>query len=345
MIEIDRTQFRDALRLVGRVANPKSLLASHQATTLATHDGRLTLEAQNDFEFVSTSIACKGPDKLNLSAHASNVLARIETSEAESVRLDIDKDMLRIRSGSATWKLHQLEVGPMPTDLPSEMKEVDGKKLTAAIRRVIGSASTDFSRPHINGIIFAGGSAWGFDGASILRASVDVSIEKPFIVPLVFAKMLTGLHESTWQIGVTSRYIAIRAGSSLVASRRPATEPTDIVRARSGVSPSDRECIVPVAGFLASVRAASVSDKDLSLTVENEHLVVRTINGDTATVPCEGDLHGVTVAAERLVVALSGVTSDEVKLGTSPDPEPVQLTQADGSFEAIISPLRPQVSK
>lgn len=354
MIEVSRTALREALELVASVARPDAANPTYQTVTILAAEGRLTFEAQSEFEVVRTSCECtiKGdPGPLaRFAIRPASLLARVSAVNSQEVRIDTEKKpdsfVVRVRAGTACWRLETLECGVFPTDLPTDMHPIDGAAFAAAFSRVQWAASADSSRPNLHGIIVVPGFAFASDGVVMARVALEHAEREPFIAPLRLAKVLAKEGETVRSLGITSRYIAIEFGASLYASRRPAAEPAPVEKVFAKILADEPAyaCRVVAKDLAACVVAATVGgreSKELDIESIGESLVLRTPTGDTASAKCDGNAPTMTVVAEQIKSALSGCTQHEAILKRSKEAhDPLTIHQDDGSYVALLMPMR-----
>lgn len=358
MIEVERAKLKEALELVATVARPDAANPVLQTVTIITEKDRLIFEAQSEFEVVRTSCESKltgDAGKLaRFAIRPASLLARIGTVHVDTVRIDAEKKTdgfaVRVRAGTACWRIEPFDPGPFPDDLPTELRPIDGEAFAKAFSRVLWAVCNDSSRPQFHGIIVVPkrdgvGYAFSTDGNAIARVRLDHEETSPFIAPLCLAKMLSSKGASVRSLGITSRYIAIEFGNSLYASRRPAAEPGAVETVFGMKLGIDQvyECRVVAKDLAGAIVAATVGGKE-SKEVDIENIggdfIVRTPSGDTATAKCEGDAPSMTVRVDQIKDALSGCSEPVAILKRAKDPtEPLFVHQEDGSYVALLVPV------
>ncbi len=360
MIEVERLKLKEALELVSVVARPDASNPVYQTATILAADGRLTFEAQGDHEIARTSCEAKITGDVGKLARfaikPASLLARIGTVNTENVRIDAEKKgdgfMVRVRAGTACWRLDPSEPGEFPSDLPTELAPIDGAAVAAAFSRVQWAANEDTSRPEFNGIIVVPGFAMATNGSGrAARVALEHAQAEHFIAPLCLAKMVTSKAEAVRSLGITSRYIAIEFGVSLYASRRPWNSPPALAPIFAKVlgDAVAYECRVAAKDLGSAVVAATVGgreSKDVEIESVDGNIIVRTPKGDLASAKCDGIAPSMSVQVDQLKGALSGVTDGTAILRrASAKTEPLTIHQEDGSYVALLMPMAAEVAK
>jgi DNA polymerase III sliding clamp (beta) subunit (PCNA family) len=359
MIEVDRAKLREALDLVTIVVRPDAANPTHQVVTIIAADGLLTFEAQGEHEILRASCEAKidKPGRLaRFAIRPKSLLDRIATTNAETIRIDDERKkddgfMVRVRAGTACWRIEPFEPNSFPDDLPTDMQPIDGAAFGAAFSRVQWASSDETARPEFNGIIVVPGFCMATNGSGrAARCTLAHSQLQAFIAPLCLAKMVSSKGKAVQSLGITSRYIAIEFGVSLYASRRPWAEPPAIegIFARTlAIQPAYR-CSVAAKALTGAVHSVTVGGKE-GKTVEietiGESLIARTESGDTASAKCDGNTPSMTVSADQIKAALSGCGSVAVLTRAEDVQQPLLVRAEDESYVALLMPMRDDIAK
>ena len=148
-----------ALALVSKATGTNSTLPILNCVDLQAGQDSLTLTATNLELTIRSRIGAQAETPFSAAVPAGILASIIAASEADTVELDYDEPVttLKVKSLGAKSKIKALdhdEFPPVPgADIP--MGVLPAHMLKAAFKRVVIAASTDLSRPALNGVQLA----------------------------------------------------------------------------------------------------------------------------------------------------------------------------------------------
>ena len=156
----------------------------------------------------------------------SDLLAMMDSDE---IRLEIDEGQLLLRTGATKTRLSLFPEDSFPPEFTlatnASLFSLSSQSLKEALQRVITAASTDYSRPALNSILFALTdnelrlvAADGFRLATDkVQAESAVSVEKSYLLPMKMVQKLLRIltdENSVLSIQADERRILFRWGEN-----------------------------------------------------------------------------------------------------------------------------------
>lgn len=330
-----RGELKQALSIVSRAANPKSMLPICSAILLTTDEGRLRLAATNLTMGITVSLGAKIIEDGSAAVPAKLLSDVISTLSEETVSMEVSKQTLNLRCGAFKTSIK----GYDPTNFPpvalvtdSPLAQIELGRLKTAIVQTSVSVAVDTIRPVLEGIYtkFAGNEATlaavdGFQLTVCTLALVSaVAEEAAFLVPgKNMRELVRVLPDDVELVEIVAQaeknQIAFRAGdvqlsSQLVAGTFP-NYPVVIPQSFRG-----RIC-VQVDAFKQAVRAANL-------------FAAQSESGALRLLPLDQD-EGYT---KMRVMASGDETGDCVaEVGIRAEGEPTQIGLSSKLLSAILS--------
>jgi len=158
-VNVLRDTLRDALALVSKAAGSITTMPVLTCVDLQADNNELTLTANNLEIVIRTRISVLTTAPFSAAVPAGVLVSIVSASDAETIELSFDETTLtmKVASGGAKSKIKAIshEEFPPTPNATVLLGRLPGQTLKTALKRVVIAASTESSRPALNGVQLA----------------------------------------------------------------------------------------------------------------------------------------------------------------------------------------------
>jgi DNA polymerase-3 subunit beta len=357
-VTVDRDAIAGALAMAQKYVPNRSTIPVLTTVLLEAADDAVTLTATDLDRVFTTSVEAKVETAGATAAEAALLTGFAKGAAGDSLDMNLDGSLLRVRCGRASGRIPTIVAGDFPKVFDKRTADaafdMDAAALAEMAKAVGYAASEEESRVYLQGV------SWAVHGGRLEHAATDgrflswstmdlpagASGLKPAIVPAFPVPAFTGavrieFSERCVHFAGTLGDRPASVTSRLIDGTFP--DYHRIVRPATETATVERRALADAVARCLPVCATERTPIDLAHDIEGD-LVVRAHGKDGAevetVVEVSGSLFAVTLGAEMLRATLASFTSEMITLGFSGVGEAVTFTRpGDRDRLALIMPV------
>jgi len=361
-LSIDKKNFLDAIKKIIGVVEKKSSLPILTNFLMVAQDDTLTIHGSDLEVYISIRIPAKMEEEGKFCVNAKKISDILKLLSGNEVNIDVDKNILRIKSGKTNYKLPTF----VPEDFPKmpEFQEnnafyISGVSLLRGISSVMYASSKESSRYALSGVAFSmKGNIIDFvatDGhrLALYRVNTDQNLEKNILIVPQKAlnelkKLITGLEDIEISYVDSESMLFFKSKEWLLATRLV-----------EGAFP-DYEAVIPESYNIEIVlnieefenalkRVSVVIDSDIKpvvIRLEDNKMIIKTPSSEENQAEEQLDIEynqepfEIGFNSKYIIDALEPIEEKEFIIRfTSPQAQTLILPKEEQNYKTIVMPM------